>query len=463
MPRSFRLLLCASTAALILGAAPVGGFIAPAQAQVDVVISASVPPPALPIYAQPPIPGPGYIWIPGYWAWDGAEYYWVPGYWALPPAAALYWTPGHWAWDDADNDYVFYAGYWGPTVGYYGGIDYGYGYTGEGYHGGYWRNRQFFYNKAVNNLGGLRIANVFSQPVPAAQPGGPGFNGGHGGTTVRPTQQQLAFAREHHIGPTPAQTQHVQLARQTPALRFNQNHGAPAIAATDKPGTFHGPHVIAASGAGARGGPREHPAAGAAVGAAAGALAAHGAMNRPPVVAHEPGTAANLAARHAGPTHGPAMTRGLAAREATRTFGPQHHFGAAAPMRGEAMQHSFAALRPVHSPAARQNFAAYRPPARAPAAPRNFAHAPRLHPGGAVFGGLGAARPGPMRFGGGGFGGGPRIGAPGFGTPRIGGMATSPHFGGGPRFGGMGGAPHFGGGAPHLGGGPHGGAGPRIP
>jgi len=34
--------------------------------------------------------------------------------------------------------YVFHVGYWGPVVGFYGGIDYGYGYVGRGYYGGRW-------------------------------------------------------------------------------------------------------------------------------------------------------------------------------------------------------------------------------------------------------------------------------------------------------------------------------------
>jgi hypothetical protein len=48
----------------------------------------------LPVYDQPPIPEPGYIWTPGYWAWDDdSGYYWVPGTWVLPPEPALLWTP----------------------------------------------------------------------------------------------------------------------------------------------------------------------------------------------------------------------------------------------------------------------------------------------------------------------------------------------------------------------------------
>ena len=84
MKKRMRFLVCASAAALILGAAPTGAFIAPAQAQVEVAITAGIAPPLLPVYDQPPIPEAGYVWIPGYWAWDGYEYYWTPGYWATP-------------------------------------------------------------------------------------------------------------------------------------------------------------------------------------------------------------------------------------------------------------------------------------------------------------------------------------------------------------------------------------------
>jgi hypothetical protein len=48
--------------------------------------------------------------------------------------------------------YVFNAGYWAPRVGFYGGINYGFGYAGVGYQGGYWNNGAFFYNSAANNV-----------------------------------------------------------------------------------------------------------------------------------------------------------------------------------------------------------------------------------------------------------------------------------------------------------------------
>ena len=51
----------------------------------QVSVSVTIAPPELPVYDQPLCPGEGYIWTPGYWAWDGEDYYWVPGTWVLAP------------------------------------------------------------------------------------------------------------------------------------------------------------------------------------------------------------------------------------------------------------------------------------------------------------------------------------------------------------------------------------------
>ena len=75
--------------------------LAPASsAQIAVGISVHVGPPALPVYAQPPCPGDGYLWTPGYWAYGPVGYYWVPGVWVAPPRVGVLWTPGYWgfAW-----------------------------------------------------------------------------------------------------------------------------------------------------------------------------------------------------------------------------------------------------------------------------------------------------------------------------------------------------------------------------
>ena len=157
----------------------------PARAQVFVDIQVDLAPPPLPVYDQPPIPDDGYLWVPGYWAWDDdIGYYWVPGTWVLPPSPGLLWTPGYWGWDD--GVYIFHAGYWGPQIGFYGGVYYGFGYDGVGYEGGYWRNGAFFYNRTVNNITNVTVVNVYSRTVVVNNVTNVSFNGGSGGLIGTP-------------------------------------------------------------------------------------------------------------------------------------------------------------------------------------------------------------------------------------------------------------------------------------
>src|ERR1700760_1856623 len=112
---------------LLLLCAVIGVTVNKAQAQIG--ISVRIGPPPLPVYVQPPCPVDGYLWQPGYWAYDDVDgYYWVPGAWVAPPDPGLLWTPSYWGWDD--GYYVYHSGYWGPHVGFYGGINYGFGYPG---------------------------------------------------------------------------------------------------------------------------------------------------------------------------------------------------------------------------------------------------------------------------------------------------------------------------------------------
>lgn len=108
-----------------------------ASSNAYVGISVAIAPPLIPVYSQPYCPGPGYIWTPGYWAYSDIGYYWVPGVWVEPPRIGFLWTPGYWGYNN--GLYLFNEGYWGPTVGFYGGINYGYGYGGRGYYRGGFR------------------------------------------------------------------------------------------------------------------------------------------------------------------------------------------------------------------------------------------------------------------------------------------------------------------------------------
>ncbi len=219
------------------------GLTAPASAAVALNISAGFAPPPLPVYAQPAIPAPGYMWVPGYWAWNGADYYWVPGTWVLPPRVGLLWTPAWWGW--AGGAYVWHAGYWSPHIGFYGGINYGFGYFGHGYEGGYWDHDRFFYNTTVNNVRNVNITNVYNKTVVVNQINRISFNGGNGGINARPTGEELATAREPHIRPTVFQNQHVNAARSNPGLRASSNHGQPRIMATSSAGRFNNNGIVA--------------------------------------------------------------------------------------------------------------------------------------------------------------------------------------------------------------------------
>jgi hypothetical protein len=233
-------------APLIAVAALVAPSVAFAQFAADVEVN--VPPPALPVYDQPPIPAPGYIWTPGYWAYGPDGYYWVPGTWAEPPEVGLLWTPGYW---ECERDvYFFHAGYWGPHIGFYGGINYGFGYVGTGYLGGYWNHGMFAYNKTVNNFGTTRVTNVYNKTINNNTTNTTvtrvSFHGGTGGTTVAPTPQEMAAVNERHAAPTAIQAQHAQVASTNHALLASVNRGNPAIAATARPGQFDGRGVVGA-------------------------------------------------------------------------------------------------------------------------------------------------------------------------------------------------------------------------
>ena len=63
-------------------------------------VSITIAPPELPVYEQPPLPAPGYMWTPGYWSYGPDGYFWVPGTWVEPPSVGVLWTPGYWGWRD---------------------------------------------------------------------------------------------------------------------------------------------------------------------------------------------------------------------------------------------------------------------------------------------------------------------------------------------------------------------------
>ena len=223
-------------------------FAAPIAALAGVSVSVNIAPPPLPVYAQPVMPGPGYLWTPGYWRWSDDGYFWVPGTWALAPFTGALWTPGYWGW--GGGHYVFHGGYWGPHIGFYGGINYGFGYTGVGFAGGYWRGGVFNYNRNVTNISNTtNIRNVYDKTVVnnTTINNRTSFNGGTGGVVARPLPAEQVAARDQHTAPTAAQQQHIQAASRDSSLRAAVNHGVPAIAAAPTPGAFGARGVVHAN------------------------------------------------------------------------------------------------------------------------------------------------------------------------------------------------------------------------
>jgi len=191
------------------------------------------PPPPIPEYEQPYCPGANYIWTPGYWYFSPViGYYWVPGAWVLAPYIGALWTPGYWGfWG---GRYLWYSGYWGPNIGFYGGINYGFGYFGIGYEGGYWNRGAFYYNRSVNRIG-RGIRNVYARNVRFNNRSRISYNGGRGGLNARPTQSQMTASRAQRYGALPAQRQLVQQSQRNRAQFANVNKGKPAQAAWTQP------------------------------------------------------------------------------------------------------------------------------------------------------------------------------------------------------------------------------------
>ncbi len=200
-------------------------FSAASQAQIALGISVRIGPPALPVYEQPLCPGPGYLWTPGYWAWsDDDGYYWVPGTWVVAPVGLL-WTPGYWGW--GDGVYAWHGGYWGPHIGFYGGVNYGFGYGGVGFGGGEWRGGAFFYNTAVMRVNTTTITNVYVNKtvINNTNVSHVSYNGGQGGVTARPTPEEERAEHEQHQAALPAQHEQEHAASQNKENFASNNHG----------------------------------------------------------------------------------------------------------------------------------------------------------------------------------------------------------------------------------------------
>ena len=175
-----------------------------ARALAGIQLSVNIAPPAIAVFDQPPCPGDGYIWTPGYYQYGDYGYYWVPGQWVVPPRVGLLWTPGYWGF--AGGRYLWHAGYWGPQVGFYGGINYGNGYFGSGFNGGRWEGGKFLHNTAISNVDVKNVHNTYEDCTVVREIKCPNhaFNG-KGGIAAKPSHSEVEAGRAPHQGPTQAQ------------------------------------------------------------------------------------------------------------------------------------------------------------------------------------------------------------------------------------------------------------------
>ena len=159
----------------------------------------------------------------------------------MAPYVGALWTPPWWGFDN--GAYLWHAGYWGPHIGFYGGIDYGFGYTGRGYYGAYWSGGSLFYNRTVTNVNTSRVRNVYNYSVSSARGERTSYNGGHGGIAVRPTAQESAAQRDRRMAPVAAQIQHARDASANRQQFVNGGRAKPANLVAEHPlaTAYHAP------------------------------------------------------------------------------------------------------------------------------------------------------------------------------------------------------------------------------
>ncbi len=92
--KTHRLLLTISaTLALLLGGCVVAPVGRPYYSQ---PVRVAPPPPRVEYLGVPP--APGYVWMGGFWNWQGGRHEWAPGHWEAP-RPGYSWVPHQWVQD----------------------------------------------------------------------------------------------------------------------------------------------------------------------------------------------------------------------------------------------------------------------------------------------------------------------------------------------------------------------------
>jgi hypothetical protein len=129
--------------------------------------------PPEPLYEQmTDSPGDGYVWVDGYWHWNGDEWVWVAGRWEREQDGYAYVEPYY---GYSDGGYYYTPGYWRSQRN----VPAGWSVTGTRGNG-----RPPVLQPPV----GWHPTPIASRPGPVGSWPRPGGNGGGGGTYLPPTQ-----------------------------------------------------------------------------------------------------------------------------------------------------------------------------------------------------------------------------------------------------------------------------------
>jgi hypothetical protein len=92
-------------------------YVAPQTGAIEVdatVYPSSAPPPPVAEY-RPTAPGYGYLWVDGYWDWNGYDWAWSNGYWQPQRSGYIFIGPRY-VYESGRP--VYYRGYWQGSNGY---------------------------------------------------------------------------------------------------------------------------------------------------------------------------------------------------------------------------------------------------------------------------------------------------------------------------------------------------------
>jgi WXXGXW repeat (2 copies) len=75
-------------------------------------VAYSVPPPPAPyvVGAMGYAPGPGYVWVDGFWNLNAGRWAWVNGRWAVPPRPRSVWVADR--WERRGQNWRYQRGHW---------------------------------------------------------------------------------------------------------------------------------------------------------------------------------------------------------------------------------------------------------------------------------------------------------------------------------------------------------------